>query len=85
MTAPKKPVGHHLDLTAVLIALIASLPPTVAAIVAVVKVQVVAEKVEVVHKATNSLTDRLVNATRADALQEGHTQGVADEKAKGKK
>lgn len=78
-----------LDITAVVIALIVGLPPTIGSIASLVislrtsdKVQVVAEKVEVVHKATNSLTDRLVNTTRSDALQEGHTQGLADAKAK---
>lgn len=40
------------------------------------KVEVVAEKVEEVHKATNSLTDRLVETTKTEA----HAAGVKEEK-----
>lgn len=78
----------RLDRTAVIIALIATVPPTITAAGAVVvalrtawKVDLVAEKVEVVHKATNSLTAQLVETTRSDAKQEGHTAGVAEQKA----
>ncbi len=35
-------------------------------------------QIEAVHKATNSLTDRLVATTRSDALQEG----IASEKTR---
>jgi hypothetical protein len=37
-------------------------------------------KVELVHKATNSMHDALVKTTRSDALQEGHAAGVAEQK-----
>lgn len=43
---------------------------------------VVKDQIEVVHKATNSMKDDLVALTRSDATQKGHTQGVADQKAK---
>ena len=66
----------------VLVALIGSVPPTVVALVGLVVSVLNNRKIEVVHKATNSMSDKLVAATRASALQEGHTQGVADEKAK---
>lgn len=73
----------------VAVAIIVAVAPTVTSIgscmVAVntsAKVDSVEQKVEVVHKATNSLTDRLVTVTRSDALQEGHAEGVADEKAR---
>lgn len=39
-------------------------------------VKVVAEKVEEVHKATNSLTDRLVETTKSEA----HAAGIKEEK-----
>ncbi len=38
-------------------------------------------KIEQVHKATNSLTDRLVETTRSDANQTGVTEGRRLEKA----
>lgn len=87
MTPPKRehssePRRRGIDATAVLIAAIASLPPTVASIAAVLISLNTQAKVEVVHKATNSLTERLVSVTKSDALQEGHTKGVADEKAR---
>lgn len=41
----------------------------------------IAQKVEIVHKATNSMVDKLVNVTRSDALQEGKAVGKAEEKA----
>lgn len=85
---------RRLDPQAILIAVIATIPPTAASVAAIVislhtseKVQEVkavvaetAEKVEIVHKATNSLTDKLVASTRSDALQEGHTKGVRDQR-----
>ncbi len=42
------------------------------------KVDKVSEKVEEVHKATNSLTDRLVEST----AKESHAAGIRDEKAR---
>lgn len=85
---------RRFDLTAVLVAFIYTIPPTAASIAAIVislytkqevkEVKAVAvetqEKVEVVHKATNSLTAQLVQTTRDNALQEGHTKGVKDQK-----
>lgn len=71
----------------VIVALITATPPTIASVAALVvsirtseKVEVVSERVEIVHKATNSLTDRLVSVTRSDALQEGAANEKADEK-----
>ncbi len=43
--------------------------------------QAVAEKIEEVHKATNSLTDRLVETTRTDAHAAGKAEGLAEGKA----
>jgi hypothetical protein len=67
----------------VLIAFAASLAPTLLATATLVvamrgvrKVEQVARVTEEVHKATNSLTDRLVETTRTDA----HARGVLDEK-----
>jgi len=75
----------------VIVALIATVPPTITAAGALIvslstqaKVVDVQKTVEVVHKATNSLTDRLVAVTRSDALQEGHTEGVEAQRAKQK-
>lgn len=70
------------DFRTVLIALIAAIPPTVASVAAVIISLNTNAKVEVVHKATNSLTEKLVSVTRTDALQEGHADGVKDEKAR---
>lgn len=39
----------------------------------------VAEKVEEVHKATNSMKDALVLATEKEALERGHAAGVKQE------
>ncbi len=72
-------------ISTILVALIASIPSTIVALRTSAKVEAVADKVEVVHKATNSLKDELVAVTRSDALQEGHTAGVKDEKSAQKK
>lgn len=74
-------VNWTMVLTALIAAFFTSLPATIIAWRTDSKVERVAEKVEVVHKATNSLTDRLVDVTRSDALQEGHSAGVKDQKA----
>ena len=60
----------------VLIALLASIPPTVVALVSLVVGIRTTRKVEQVHKATNSLTDRLVEVTRTEA----HAAGMLEER-----
>lgn len=90
-------VKRQLDLTAVFIALIAGVCSAIPATIIAwntksavmekaeainVKVDQVAEKVEVIHKATNSLTEQLVESTASDSLQKGRTQGAADEKSR---
>lgn len=74
--------------TLIVIAALAALPPTIASTGALIvslraaeKVDNVAEKVEVVHKATNSMKDAIIAVTRSDALQEGYTKGKTDQKA----
>lgn len=69
----------------VLVALIAATPPTILSAGSLITSLKTQDKVEVIHKATNSLTDRLVAVTRSDALQEGHADGVKDQKAEAKK
>lgn len=66
---------------AVLVAIIAAVPPTVVSLVAVVVALIGNRKIEVVHKATNSMKDQLVAVTKSDSFQKGHAAGVADEKA----
>ncbi len=44
----------------------------------------VGENVKVIEKATNSLTDRLVESTRAQAQAAGELKGRDDQKAEGK-
>lgn len=73
---------REIDPTAVMIAAIVAIPPTIGSICAVLISLNTNAKVEVVHKATNSLTEKLVSTTKSDALQEGHSKGVADEKAR---
>jgi len=65
-----------LDLTAILIAAIASIPPTLAAVGALIISLNTQEKVAKVEHATNSMKDALVKA----ALLEGEVAGVAKEK-----
>lgn len=66
---------------AVLVALIAAVPPTVVSVVAVVVAMINTRKIEIIHKATNSMKDELVKVTQSDSFQKGHAAGVADEKA----
>jgi hypothetical protein len=42
-------------------------------------------KINEIKQQTDGLTTALVNVTRSDALQEGHAQGVKDEKINGDK
>lgn len=77
----------QLDRTAIIIALIVGAPATISSLGALVvilrtsdKVLVVEKKIEEVRHSTNSMKDALVAVTRSDALQEGHTAGVQDEK-----
>lgn len=65
----------------VLVAIIASVPPTIVALVGLVVTILNSRKIEVVHKATNSMADKLVAAAKSDSFQKGHTAGVADEKS----
>lgn len=67
---------------AVIIALIACIPPTLTAAGALIVSINTQSKVEEVHKATNSMKDALVASTRSEALIEGHAEGVKDEKAR---
>lgn len=70
----------NFDRTAVLIAVIATVPPTLTATGALIVSLKTQDKVEEVRHSTNSMKDALVAVTRSDALQEGHTAGVQDEK-----
>lgn len=60
----------------VLVALITAVPATVAAFVSLYN----AVKIKEIKTATDGMKDALVASTRADALQEGHTKGVKDQK-----
>jgi hypothetical protein len=60
----------------VLVAVLATIPPTLLGAAALVVALKTTKKVEQVHKATNSLTDRLVASTRVEA----HAAGVKEEK-----
>ena len=69
----------------ILIAFISSLPPTLAACAALVistkngrHVNELTIRIEEVHKATNSLADRLIEATRAAAHAAGVVEGRAE-------
>lgn len=66
----------------VLIALIGATGTFLLSLVTLVSQIITVRKVEQVHKATNSMKDQLVAATKSDALKEGHSQGVSDEKAR---
>lgn len=68
----------------VLIAFMASVPPTLLALATLVVSIKSSRKVEAVHKATNSLTDRLVASTALEAHAAGVKQGTEDEKARTK-
>lgn len=60
----------------VLLALISSVPVTIASVATLIVALRQAKKLEEVRHATNSLTDRLVAA----ALIEGHAGGVREER-----
>jgi len=69
----------------VAVAIISSVPPTLAACAALVislrngrHVNSLTIRVEEVHKATNSLADRLVEATRAAAHAAGRREGLEE-------
>lgn len=65
----------------VILALIAAVSSMIASITAAVVAILTNRKVEMVHKATNSMKDELVAVTRSDALQTGRTEGIAEQKA----
>lgn len=64
----------------VLVAIVAAVPPTIVSLCGLILGVINRNKIELIHKATNSMKDALVEVTRSDALQEGHTAGVKDEK-----
>ncbi len=64
----------------VIVSLIASIPPTLAAVAALIVSMRNGRKVEEVHKATNSMKDALVAA----ALIQGHAEGVKEEREREK-
>lgn len=73
----------------VIVALITTTPPTILSAASFItawrgstKVEAVAVQVEEVHKATNSMKDELVRATKSAALLKGHADGVKDEKVR---
>jgi hypothetical protein len=61
-----------------ILALVTSVPPTLAALATLVVALRGEKKIEKVHKATNSLTDRLLAATRIAS----HAEGVESERAR---
>lgn len=63
---------------AVAIAMIAAIPPTMAALAALIMGIVNRGKIHEVYKATNSMKDELVEATRVEALQTGHAAGMKE-------
>ena len=74
-------------LTALIVAGIAAVPPTLTGIAALVvslrtsdKVVEVAGQVKDVQRKTDGLTEKLVESTRSDATQKGRAQGVAAQK-----
>lgn len=71
-----------IDWTSIINGFIATLPATLGAIGALILSVKNGRKIEEVHKATNGMSERLNAVTRESALQEGHTAGVADEKAR---
>lgn len=73
-----------IDWTSIINSFIAALPATLGAIGALILSIRNGRKIEEVHKATNGMSERLTAVTRSDALQEGHSAGVADEKARTK-
>ena len=73
-----------IDMTVIIVAVIAAFPPTIASVAAVLISLNTQAKVEQVHLATNSMKDALVAATRKESLQEGREQGAVEEKARAK-
>jgi hypothetical protein len=65
----------------VLVAAIASVAPTLTSLGALIVALRNGRKTDEIKKATDGLTRQLVDTTRSDALQEGHKEGVAHEKA----
>lgn len=63
---------------AISIALIVAVPTTITSVATLIVAVKSAQKVEEVHRATNSMKDALVAA----ALIEGHAKGVQDEKSR---
>jgi len=63
------------------IAIIASIGPTLIGLVTVILQYLQGRKIEVVHRATNSLTERLVQTTKTDAHAAGVLEGRAAEKS----
>jgi len=63
------------------IAAIAALPPTVLALASLIVGIRNSRKVEEVHRATNSLTDRLVASTKLEA----HAAGIKEEQNRSKR
>ncbi len=57
---------------------ISAVSSTVAAVIGFAN----SRRIKEVHAATNGMKDQLVAATRSDAMQQGHTAGAADEKAR---
>lgn len=64
------------------IAMLAVLPATIGAIGALIVSIKGNQKIEAVHRATNSLQDKLVEATRLAAIAAGRLEGIAEEKAR---
>lgn len=56
----------------------AAIPPTVASLAALIIALVNRGKIEQIHKATNSMKDQLVEATRAEAMQVGREAGIKE-------
>lgn len=70
-------------LVAVIIAVVGSI--LAAAILHWRTVRQVLEKIELVHKATNSMHDELLRIVRAEALARGIAQGILEERRRGSK
>jgi hypothetical protein len=63
---------------AVLVALIVGIPATLGAIGAIIIGIRTTRKIELVHKATNSMKDALVAVTEKEALARGKKEGRAE-------
>lgn len=71
----------NIDINMVLVAVISATPPTVVALANLVASLRNGRKVDQIKAATDGMKDELVKVTRSDALQEGHTAGVKEQKA----